>query len=186
MPLPAPVARKSFHTRRVVYGGFERDDGLWDIEAQLVDVKDQICDLGEEGVWNPGDVMHDLSIRVTIDTHLVVQDICTSMDSVPHRECPTAQDTMRRMIGASMARGWRKAIETRLGGIEGCSHLRELLFNMATVAFQTLPEEAAPPRPDGQPPFFIGKCMAWDVQGPAVKRMFPIYYQPPEKVPSAE
>ena len=34
---------------------------------------------------------------------------------------------MRRMIGATMGPGWRKAIETHLGGVQGCAHLRELL-----------------------------------------------------------
>ena len=35
MPLPAPVSRKRLHTRRVVYEGFRRDDGLFDIEGHL-------------------------------------------------------------------------------------------------------------------------------------------------------
>jgi len=36
-------------------------------------------------------------------------------------------------VGCSMARGWRQAIQKHLGGVESCTHLRELLFNLATA-----------------------------------------------------
>jgi hypothetical protein len=38
-----------------------------------------------------------------------------------------------------MGPGWRQAIDRTIGGVQGCTHLRELLFNMATAAFQTIP-----------------------------------------------
>src|SRR6266403_34294 len=41
MPLPPPIAaRQRLHERRVTYEGFERDDGLFDIDAHLADIKD--------------------------------------------------------------------------------------------------------------------------------------------------
>lgn len=182
MPLPAAAARNPIHNRNVAFRGFQRDDGLWDIEAQMRDTKEQEFVIPNEGTWAPGQPMHDLSIRVTIDNRLVVHEIHASMDSVPHPECPTARASMQTMVGACMARGWRKSIETNLGGIAGCSHLRELLFNMATVAFQTLPEDAYPDQGE-QPPFFLGKCKAWDYNGTTVQRLFPMYFQrPPVKV----
>ena len=46
---------------------------------------------------------------------------------------------MQQMIGVTMGPGWRQAIERALGGVRGCTHLRELLFNMATAAYQTIP-----------------------------------------------
>jgi hypothetical protein len=39
MPLPAPQARSHLHTRAVVFRGYHREDGLWDIEAALIDTK---------------------------------------------------------------------------------------------------------------------------------------------------
>jgi hypothetical protein len=87
------------------------------------------------------------------------------MDDVPHPECPQAQAPMHRMVGATMGPGWRKAIETHLGGIQGCAHLRELLFNMATAAYQTLPDETEPTDPT-RAPHHLGKCLAWDFAGP--------------------
>ena len=41
MPLSASAtARHRLHARHVTYEGFERDDGLFDIDAHLADVKD--------------------------------------------------------------------------------------------------------------------------------------------------
>ncbi len=41
MPLPeSPVSRQRLHVRRIVYEGWQREDGLFDIEARLVDTKD--------------------------------------------------------------------------------------------------------------------------------------------------
>ena len=60
-------------------------------------------------------------------------------------------------------------------GRTGFTHLRELLFNMATIAFQTLPEGPLPDAIDGSPPHFVGQCLAWDVNGSVVKRHYPAF-----------
>jgi len=39
MPLPDGSPRKHAHTRAIEYRGYEREDGLWDIEAHMTDTK---------------------------------------------------------------------------------------------------------------------------------------------------
>lgn len=175
MPLPAPQARKHLHTRNVVFRGYQREDGLWDIEAELLDKKSKVFDIPGERTWLSGEAIHDMTIRVTIDDAFVVHELAVAMDGSPHAACPQAQAPLQSMIGCTMGRGWRQAIERNMGGIRGCAHLRELLFNMATTAFQTLSPELA----DGdvnQPPAHLGKCLAWDFNGDAVKRHYPVFY----------
>lgn len=172
MPLPEPQPREHLHTRSVNYQGFRRADGLWDIDAVLVDTKTSLLHIPGEAAIPPGEPLHHLAIRVTIDAKFVVQSIAVAMDGVPHRECPKAQDPMQAMVGCTMGRGWRQAIERHLGGALGCAHLRELLFNMATVAFQTLSHELAHDNPDHPPPHF-GKCLTWDFNGAVVQRLYP-------------
>ncbi|MEZ5643835.1 MAG: DUF2889 domain-containing protein [Burkholderiaceae bacterium] len=138
------------HTRQIRFQGFEREDGLWDIEGELLDTKPHAFEIEGEGRWEPEQPIHHMRIRVTLDNSMVVQDIVAVMDSFPHAPCPQAEDPMRRMIGSTMGRGWRQAIEQHLGGIQGCTHLRELLFAMATAAFQTRSASFAPPA-DGRP-----------------------------------
>src|SRR4051812_48360916 len=174
MPLPTSVARRHLHTRAVTYRGFLREDGLWDIEGELFDTKTYAFEMPERGDMPPGSPVHGLSIRVTIDDHMVIQDIASSMDYTPFGECQRGVDPMRKMIGVAMGPGWRQAIEKALGGIRGCTHLRELLFNMATAAYQTVfPYKERLQQKTGtrdavseQPPHHLGRCIAWDFDGP--------------------
>lgn len=180
LPLPAPQARSLLHTRNTVFRGFKRDDGLWDIEGELLDTKARVLPIPGEPTLVPGAPLHGMAIRVTINAHYVIQAIVVSMDAAPHRECPQSMVSMQAMVGCTMGRGWRKAIERHLGGIGGCTHLRELLFNMATAAFQTVAHELADPKPQHPPPYF-GTCTTWDFNGPVVARLFPQFAGGPAK-----
>jgi hypothetical protein len=172
LPLPSPSSRTPLHTRRVVYRGFRREDLLWDIEAELIDTKHKTLDIPGEGPKQPGETLHGMTIRVTINDHFVLQGIAVVMEHVPHRECTHAHASMQTMVGCTMGRGWRQVIERNLGGVRGCAHLRELLFNMATVAFQTLSHELPDDTPD-HPPAHLGQCMTWDFNGAVVERNYP-------------
>jgi hypothetical protein len=170
------------HTRRVTYRGFEREDGLWDIEGEMIDTKPFAFYLEGERDWGAEEPVHHMRIRVTLDDGMVIRDIAVAMDGVPHSNCTEAQAPMLRMIGSTMGKGWRRTIEQHLGGIQGCTHLRELLFNMATAAFQTRSASFEPPA-DGRPPMHLGQCMAWDFNGPLVERVYPVFFrwQPPQR-----
>ncbi len=153
MPLSAPVPRKTRHIRRVTYQGYEREDGLWDMEAELHDSKAQrhaFVSPPRAFAWR-GDPIHHMWLRVTIDRQLVVHAIEAAMDAHPLQDCPQARPALQGMVGACMARGWRQAIAQHMGGVASCTHLRELLFNMATAAFQTLPAAFGGGDPDTRP-----------------------------------
>lgn len=173
MPLSSPtVARTPQHIRRVNFHSFEREDGLWDIEGELLDTK--AIDLPRangEGIRKAGEPIHHMHIRVTVDTQLVVQAIEACMDAHPVQGCPGALEAMQRMVGCSMARGWRKSIDANLAGVAGCTHMRELLQNMATAAFQSI-VSAFSSTPE-QPPAYVGRCTGWDFNGPAVAHHYP-------------
>ena len=181
MPLPAPQARSQLHTRAVVFHGYHREDGLWDIEAELSDTKTYALERAERGAMPPDTPIHGMSIRVTVDDQLTIRAIASAMDHTPFDECQQGSDPMQQMVGVTMGPGWRQAIERALGGIRGCTHLRELLFNMATAAYQTIPSyrerlrrQAGLPAPDSAaPPYHLGKCIAWDFDGPVVQRHHP-------------
>ena len=176
MPLSAPVPRKTSHIRRVTYQGYEREDGLWDMEAELHDSKaHDTPSFRHQGVRLAGDPIHHMWLRVTIDRKLVVHAIEAAMDAHPLQDCPQARPALQGMVGACMARGWRQAIAQHMGGVASCTHLRELLFNMATAAFQTLPAAFGGGDPD-TPPRHLGQCTGWDFEGNGVKEYFPQFY----------
>ncbi len=175
MPLPPAQPRRLLHTRQVRFEGFAREDGLYDIEACLTDTKPIDFMLEGEGLLKAGSAVHGMWIRLTIDSRYTVQAIAVSMDHVPHGECLAASAPMQSIVGCSIRKGWRAAIEERLGKVQGCAHLRELLFNMGTVAFQTLVSEPSQRDADA-PPAPLGGCLAWDPTGSMVARIYPRFH----------
>ena len=114
-------------------------------------------------------------LRVTIDRQLVVHAIEAAMDAHPLQDCPQARPACRGMVGAATARGWRQAIAQHMGGVASCTHLRELLFNMATLCLPDLARRLWWRRP-GHPPRHLGQCTGWDFEGNGVKEYFPKFY----------
>lgn len=181
MPLPEPAARQHLHTRTAVYRGYLRDDGLWDIEAKLADIKTYEQPREGDTARAAGEPIHGMSIRLTLDEAMTIRAIAAAMDSTPYGECSQGEDPMQKMVGVRLGPGWRQAIEERLGGVQGCTHLRELLFNTATAAYQTV----FPYRQLGQvpaevmsPPHHLGRCIAWDYSGAVVARVYPQFGRP--------
>jgi hypothetical protein len=181
MPLPEPAARQHLHTRAVEYRGFLREDGLWDIEATMSDVKTYGFAFSEGRAMPPGTPIHGMAIRITIDEAMTIRAIATAMDHTPYGECRQGVDPMQQMVGVQLGPGWRQAIEKALGGVRGCTHLRELLFNMATAAYQTVVPYRQRHQREGdkagsqraEPPHHLGRCIAWDFDGAVVQRNYP-------------
>ena len=177
MPLSSPVSRTLQHTRRVVYRGYKRADGLWDIEGELLDTKPHPTGSLTGGPDRPaGAPVHSMAIRATINLALVVQAIEVSMDAFPLGGCPRAQPALQAMVGCTMSRGWRKAIEANLGGVASCTHLRELLNNMATAAFQTVSKAMSETWPADRVPPYVGQCTGWDWNGEGVRVHHPQFF----------
>lgn len=177
MPLSPPAPRTLKHVRRVNYQGFERDDGLWDIEGELHDSKAYDATSFRDPTKQrlAGEAIHHMWLRVTVNRQLVVQAIDVAMDSHPLQGCTEAQTALQHMVGCSMARGWRQSIQKHLGCVASCTHLRELLFNLATAAFQSVPAVFSSSHPD-EPPRHLGQCTGWDFNGQGVKEFFPQFY----------
>ena len=173
--LSSPQKRSPLHTREITFYGYAREDGLWDIEGHLKDTKAKPFTTGGK-TWQPGEAIHDMWVRLTVNNELVIQDIEVAMDAHPHPECPLVVPPMNALIGARLGKGWRKAIQTHLGGIQGCTHLRELLNSMATAAFQSIPGALFDPD-ENKPPLYLGGCKSWDFNGPVVMRIYPQFYQ---------
>ena len=179
MPLSTPAPRKHIHTREIRCRGYHRKDGLWDIEAFLADTKTYGFDNVDRGRIDAGEPIHGMWIRLTVDEDLVVRDIQAETDAGPYGICPAIAPNFQRVIGVRVGRGWRQKVRDSLGGVEGCTHLTEMLQAMATVAFQTLypvlaKKAKANPRPGRSP--LIDSCHAFRSDGEVVKKQWPEHY----------
>jgi hypothetical protein len=185
MNLPPPAPRRHAHTRTIKCDGYQRDDGLWDIEARIVDTKPFRYRESFRGLREPSEPVHDMALRLTIDNDMVVRDIEVAMLSVPYALCASVVPAFKGLIGRKIGAGWRRAVQDCVGGVKGCTHVRELLLPVATVAFQTLggwPEEGQPaptPDPDCQTerPHFVDGCKAWATDGEVVAMLYPQFHR---------
>ena len=181
MSLPAPAPRQRIHHRRIDAEGYLREDGLWDIKARITDVKDYAFDNAWRGTLHPGDPIHDMQLRLTLDDQLTVVAVEAVTNASPFQICGDVAPNFQRLIGVSIGKGWRQAIKARLGGVEGCTHLVELLGPLGTTAFQTIfpyrdrlgkPREGSPDKK----PRILDTCHALRSDGPVVQQHFPAFY----------
>lgn len=184
MPLPAPaVGRQRIHLRRISLEGWQREDGHWDIEARLVDTKDQDYHLAS-GIRRQGDSVHDMWVRITIDQQMNILDAEACSDSVPYPGgCDTIGPAYRKLVGLNLMRGFRRAVGELFDTVRGCSHLTELVTLLPTAAIQTFAstmrdtEGHAP----GQKPFQLDQCHALETSSETVQRYYPRWFRQQQK-----
>jgi hypothetical protein len=199
MPLSPPVARELSHTRAITIQGYRRADGLYDIEASLTDTKAFGFPNEERGFIAAGEPLHGMFMRITVTEDMVITDCEASSDHTPYAICPSAAPSFARLAGLKIGRGFLKEANLRIGGTHGCTHLRELLQQMATTAFQTINPHRAKRDTDaalkrgetisgealeakiterwGGPPAILGTCIAYGTASPVVRRRWPHLYK---------
>lgn len=180
MSLPKPAPRRHLHTRSIKCEGYERDDGLFDIEAQIVDTKAYDSEEPYRGLRKAGAPVHDMQVRLTLDRTMTVREIAVTTNHAPYDVCPGVSPGYQALVGAKIGGGWRKAVTEAVGRTKGCTHITELLMPMATVAFQTMGNWKSSPTGStdpGEKPHFIDGCKAWASDGPVVQRLFPMHYR---------
>ncbi|MDR3220728.1 MAG: DUF2889 domain-containing protein [Candidatus Accumulibacter sp.] len=175
MPLPPVTAARTRKNRRsITFEGFRRDDGLWDLEGRLVDVKDHDIEL-RGGVCRRGEPIHDISVRVTIDRAMNVIDVAASADYTPFSGiCERIVPDYRRIVGLNLFKGFLKAVKTLFGDTRGCAHLNELLMALPTAAFQTF---AGDVEADEEKPFHLDRCHALSTDSETVRRHYPRWFK---------
>ncbi len=175
MPLSNPAPRKKLHTRSISIEGFQREDGLWDIEGTLTDVK--TYDMPNAVKQRPaGTFHHEMRVRMTIDTEFNVRDIEAKSDGNPYDDyCSAPEPDYRKLVGLNLKRGFRKAVQESMGGVRGCTHINELLGVMPTGAFQTVAGTQGHQGTPEQYKMVLDRCAAWDTsQGP--RSYFPTWF----------
>ena len=174
MPLPPPSAvRTRMHQRRVNFDGFKRVDGLWDIEARLVDTKDQDYPLSS-GLLKPGEAVHDMSVRVTINNKMTILEAASCSDATPYMGyCNTIPPDYSRVVGLNLFKGFLKAVKEMFGGTRGCAHLSELLMFLPTAALQTIASEVPDNADSEHKPYQLDRCHALVSHSETVRRYYP-------------
>lgn len=181
MPLTAAATRKLAHTRVVTCHGYQRDDGLWDIEGRIVDTKPYRFKNRDRGGWIEADeALHDMSIRLTINLELEVIDVDAVIDGSPYTYCKSVVAVARNLIGLRITPGWTQKSKIAMGSNRGCTHLTELLGPVATTAIQTIASEKtrrSKDKPRSNSNAFLDSCYTYAADSPVVKLHWPEQYK---------
>ncbi len=174
---PAP-ARRRVHRRSIVIDGFVRDDGSLELEAVLTDVKDVDYPISS-GLRPAGIPVHEMRVRVVLDPHFTIKEAHAEMPWVPFvGSCDRAAARYEALVGLNLLRGFRQAVLERLGGVQGCTHLTELLMSLPTAAIQTWATFKKDNEDTGQKPFQLDQCLGLDTRhSEAVRRFYPKWWQ---------
>ena len=179
MPLPDSPDRKHHHTRELTLAGYERPDGLWEIEAHLLDTKPYWFPNHEKNGVDAGQPIHRFSLRVTLDIDFIIQRIDVSMDDTPFGICRQVEANMQRLEGLRIRSGWLRDARERLPRTDSCTHLMDLLNPIATTAYQSMhttlearrEKLAEPP-----PPPIINQCHSLASDTGVVRVKWPQHY----------
>jgi len=184
MALPEPVNREKKHRRRIDCEGYLRGDGLWDIEVHMVDTRTYDCtydELHRGGTISAGEPVHDMWLRFTIDLDFLIHDVQAASVQTPFPICPRAARSMRDLIGLRIGGGWMKQVRERIDSNRSCTHLMDLLGQLAATAYQTLHaalEEREAERSSREKPPILDTCLALSSSGEVVRKLWPEFYQP--------
>ncbi|MDE2580209.1 MAG: DUF2889 domain-containing protein [Rhodospirillales bacterium] len=198
MPLSPPAPREALHTRTIVINGYRRDDGLYDIEAQLTDTKTYSFPNENRGTIEAGEPLHGMWMRLTVDEDMRIVAAEAATDYAPYGICPQAAPNFARLEGLVIGKGFLRAVNQAVGGTVGCTHLRELLQQMATTAYQTIKParahreiaraaagdkaasgeslDARISQHFGGAPKILNTCLAYSSDGPVVRQRWPHLY----------
>jgi hypothetical protein len=177
--LPEPTDRTAIHTRSIVCRSFRRADGLIDIDARFIDTRPFTYDSDFRGPCEAGSALHNMQLRVTLDSSRHIVALQSAMPATPYTGCVGVNPNFQRLVGLSAGRGFRKAVREKIGGVEGCTHVLALLDAVAAASMQAFASNGYAPRQPGQakPPrvwkleALVDTCWSYKADGEVMQQM---------------
>jgi DUF2889 family protein len=165
-------SRIPLHTRTIRMDAVRVSESELEVTGHLVD------DRPEPEDWfgvPSGLVIHDMRVTLRVrHPDLVITAASAAMARHPYTICPDAIAPLERLVGLSVAQGFTRAVNERLGRAHGCAHLTALIHALAPVVRQAA---GVAFRGTGQAPdpshdlWFVNTCQAWREHGPLHTRL---------------
>jgi len=192
VPLSPAEERELIHTRTIYLRAYRRVDGLYDVEGHIMDVKPFTHHLLDSH-RAAGEPVHDMWLRLTIDGTMTIKEVEAKLDVGAHGICHRVAPNFRVLEGLAIGPGWNRAVRERLGHGEGCTHLVEMLSQMATAAMQAMWSEREPEGEVTRPaeertlsPGLLNSCYAYRGDSEFVRIFFPAHYDGPKASPKPQ
>lgn len=175
---PAAPERQLKHRRRIDVQVHARGDGLWEVDAEIRDVKTRDVELGGR-TRAAGAPIHDMLLRIVVDERFDIVAAGSETRAMPYPGgCGAHDDPYAALAGLNLLKGFRHAVRERIAPTAGCTHLTELAQVLPTAVVQAFAGEVLDTQGDGDVrPFQIDRCHALRADGAAVQRFYPRWYR---------
>ena len=108
---------------------------------------------------------------------LTILDAEGEMPNIPHDQCPTTLEGIKRAVGIKIVAGYSEQIRKTFGGVRGCNHMTHLMMVMGTAALHGYwTQHSRKPRPVPRSleefealPQLVNSCALWGEDGPIMK-----------------
>ncbi|MBN9427376.1 MAG: DUF2889 domain-containing protein [Burkholderiales bacterium] len=175
---PPAAPRRPIHLRRIICEAFEREDGLLDIEALLVDTKPEPARLPTGRSIDANAPIHQMRVRLTVSRDRWIVAAGAYSEERPYPECEGAEAAYSKLVGLRIGPGFGSEVKKLFRGEVGCTHISELISAMASTVFQALWADSEftdvdPAAPGGKfTP--LGACHGLRLDGEVVRTYFPL------------
>lgn len=179
---PAAPARQLKHRRAIDLHVYARDDGLWEVDATLVDTKTRDLNM-IDGPRPAGTPVHDMLLRIVVNRQFDIVAAGSQTRWMPYTgHCSEHGDAYERLVGLNLMHNFRAELRHRVGGVLGCTHITELAQSLPTAVVQAFAGEVLDTRGQAEgaaKPFQLDRCHALRSDGEIVRQHYPRWYQAP-------
>lgn len=179
---PAAPARQLKHRRAIELQVYARDDGLWEVDATLVDTKTRDLKM-IDGLRPAGTPVHDMLLRIVVNRQFDIVAAGSQTRWMPYTgHCSEHGDAYERLVGLNLMHNFRAELRHRVGGVLGCTHITELAQSLPTAVVQAFAGEVLDTRGQAEgaaKPFQLDRCHALRSDGEIVRQHYPRWYHAP-------
>lgn len=191
---PAAAERRLLHRRSIDVQVYARGDGLWEVDATIVDTKTRDAQLAG-GTRPAGTPIHDMLLRLVVDRELNIVAAGSQTRWMPYPgHCDShgaggapGSDAYMQLAGLNLLDNFRRRLRERVGGTGGCTHLTELAQVLPTAVVQAFAGDVIDTRGQDEGagrPFQIDRCHALRSDGEAVRLHYPRWYRATAATPA--
>lgn len=168
---------RKLHTRSIEVSTYEYDGQRIIVEGFLRDERFQETHL-MTGENLPAGVIHHMTVSLLVNcSNLLIEDIDVALPAIPRKECGETLKSLSPLKGLSITKGFTAKVKKIAGGVNGCTHLVELMLALAPAVFQgyaahqSRKESFEPDQARRIVHSLVNTCHAWREDTPAIAKL---------------
>ena len=171
------TGKQRLHTRDIAVDVFRLPERKWEVFGVLKDVRAYESKLKTGVILSAGEPLHQMEVSFVLDETMTIVKAYSHTKASPYPGvCEKINPAYEKLIGMTIRGGFKKQLKSSLGGIQGCSHITELISSMAAVAVQAIAPEL--PVAADKKPGKLDSCHALSTKGNLVAEYYPKWSSP--------